>query len=107
VLKKRTFFVILVFSQLIIFVTPLFIKGTHIHSYENDLKHSTGNSKSIAKAEQWCPIYKYEFVNLISHDEIQSNPFQQTAEILYFGLIHQIFKISFTSCLLRAPPVSY
>lgn len=105
-IKNRTNFVFLVFFQLLIFVIPLFIKGAHVHRYSQNSKLSNSCNKSITKTEHWCPICKYEFVSKIVDNDIQYNLVQQTIDILYFGLIHQIFKISFTSCLLRAPPAN-
>ena len=103
--KKRAYIVFLVLFQLLVFVTPLFIKGTHIHKYEQANNHSAGNAKSYTKAVQWCPIYKFEFVTSIIQDDIRYVLFQQTNRIINIELANQIFKISFTSCLLRAPPV--
>ncbi|MDO9255085.1 MAG: hypothetical protein Q7U54_06190 [Bacteroidales bacterium] len=104
--KKRAYIVFLVLFQLLVFVTPLFIKGFHIHKYEQGHSHTAGNTKSYAKAVQWCPIYKFEFVSSIIQDDILYELFKQTNPIINIELANQIFKISFTSCLLRAPPVS-
>jgi hypothetical protein len=104
--KKRAYIVFLVLFQLLVFVTPLFIKGIHIHRYEQGHSHPAGIEKAYSEAVQWCPIYKFEFVTSIIQDDIRDGLFQQSNQITDIELANQIFKISFTSCLLRAPPVS-
>ena len=104
--KKRSHIVLLVLFQLTVFVTPLFIKSTHIHTYEHSGKTLTEHGSTIAKTIPGCPIYKFEFVTSNLQDEIRYCLFQQTSTVNNIELNNQIFRLSFTSCLLRAPPVS-
>lgn len=106
-IKKRAHIVFLVLFQLGVFVTPLFIKGTHIHTIEKTHNLLIGNKEFLVKTSEWCPIYKFEFVTSFIQDEIGFSLFQKTDLINIIELSNQIFKITYTSCLLRAPPLSY
>jgi len=102
--RKQLYIVFLSWLQLIVLIAAFTIKYTHHHADEQLQKNQTNKGITLSKTENPCPICQFEFVHFISKEIKHTCISQPVSNVINIELSNQIFKISFYSFSLRAPP---
>jgi hypothetical protein len=105
--NKRINIIILALFQLMVFVVPLSIKSEHRHIQGNsNALVSSLHGKVVSKAEQSCPICKFEFVHFLTPPTNQFPVLRLAKPLKNSELVSAEYNYPFTSFSHRAPPVS-